>query len=274
MILTTRLKPTYSLWFLLIGIIITKTGKVSAHAPPRAMYYGHRVEPREPLQHIPSSLYYGSTSRDRLYDMPSCSQLRYMWKSSIKDFMDNNINENLDNNEIPMILNNPYYTTLLWRQQKPNFGKIVIEPKVSSKESNQNRVEVRFQGKSSSQDSPKDVTPIPGHFMDKPSQIGVVYGHVIHSPEEAQGRHQISTTDDKNRKSTENGVFGDFVTQVDDSDESKGRSTEINNHNNHQNSIKQQRTGSSSFKSAEDFFKSGIWHNKPVIPSVSFQRYH
>lgn len=271
MILTTRLKPrpTYSLWFLLIGIIIIKTGKVSAHAPPRAMYYGHRVEPREPLQHIPSSLYYGSTSRD----MPSCSQLRYLWKSSIKDFMDNNINDNLDNNEIPMILNNPYYTTLLWRQQTPNFGKILIEPKKSSKDSsNQNRVEVRFQGKSSSQDSNKDVTTIPGHFMDKPSQIGVVYGHVIHSPDEAQERHQISTTDNKNHKSRENGVFGDFVTQVDDSDESKGRPTE--NHNNHQNSIKQQRTGSSSFKSAEDFFKSGIWHNKPVIPSVSFQHYH
>lgn len=269
MILTTILKAgaqsmSCILWFCLMVVIIADTAQVAAHAPPRALYYGHRVQPREPLKHIPASLLLGS-SRDSVYDMPSCSQLRSIWRSSVKNYY-NSDNNNLETNEIPMLINNPYYAMLLWNeqqkmQQTPHFGKILNGP--TDRDANRvssNRAQNTYQ-----------VTPIPGRFMDRPTQIGVVYGHVINSPDEAQQRTlSTDTQDNTHRNKNSNDVgFGDFVTQEEDNDKSKSNAV-INRHS--QNS-KQQRTGSSSssFSSAEDFFKSGIWHNKPVIESVSFR---
>ena len=282
----------HSLWYIiLIGIVFISSGGVRAHAPPRPFYYGHRVEQREPFKHIPSSLVFGVDSpstRDRLYDvMPTCSQLKTLWKNSLKVFDQNNNqnpinnnNINLDSNEIPVILNNPYYMPFLYglHQSRPHFGKIISKPATHSPIFEE-RPPVHHTTKGLTENSAvreeDEIAAAPGQFMNEPSKVNVVYGHVIHSPEEADDRRHTKTPESKHRYH-ERGRFGEFVAQADDSNESNGRSTDTSNYSNDRLSsgVKQQRTAGNGFSTAEDFFKSGVWHDQPVIPSVSFQRIH
>ena len=276
---------------LVIGVVFISSEGVRGHAPPRPMYYGHRVEPREPFKHIPSALVFGVDStptRERLYDvMPTCGQLRNMWKSSLKNFNQNHINNNnLDSNEIPVILNNPYYMAFLYglHESRPHFGKIISKPTpVTHSPLFEDRLQPHRNGKGFTQKSSvreaEDVAPIPGHFSDTPA----VFGHPIYSPEEAKP--------DKNYRYHESGRFGEFVGQAsEDSNESNSKSSDKSKDDRGGErggdrggerggergtaGVKQQRTTGNGFSSADDFFKSGVWSDQPVIPSVSFQRFH
>lgn len=293
--LTTHLKVgstgVPSLWFILVlGIVLLSSEEARGHAPPRPLYYGHRIESREPFKHIPSALVFGVNSapvRNRLYDViPTCGQLRNMWKSSLKDIIqDNNNNNNLNNNflesnEIPVILNNPYYLAFLsgLQRSRPHFGKILSEkpnsatqPSVSDNRPTHHspKAHISIGSKQMSVRDDDLLAPIPGQFMDKP--IDMVFGHLVTSPDEAKAtRH---SADGKH------GRFGDFAANEPTDDQSDPKQTDnsispLSNERLKQSPSVRQRNAGNELSAAQDFFKSGVWHDQPVIPSVSFHQVH
>lgn len=278
-LITSKLKGKERLscvWFLLIAMIISKVDKTAAHASSKSIYYGHQVTPREQF-----SVPFYTNSKHDYEQFPSCTQLRFIWKSALKELQA----ENPENyreilNEIPMIVNNPYYYKMVWHQQQPrnqpNYGKILMAPILNRQREHQNERQIRYNQEDESESKQRDdqttQNNIPGLFGDTPAsedELGTVFGHVIKNPDEAQQhKHNIFEKDISRHEPKNKGVFGNFVEPAHEThDREELKNLVINKSN---NNVKHQRTGESSFSSADEFFKSGLWHNKPVIPSVSF----
>lgn len=298
MLLATRLeqqsRPS-AVHLLLCVLTVLSITRVRGHAPPRALYYGHRVSPQERLSQIPSVLYEMRSPSGGMLEMPSCSQLRYLWKSSVRDIAEARRGANNDGlaTFAPSFANNPYYMAMLWHRNEPaaHFGRIVTSatPTPTRKSDDVPAEEAKGKGQAAKSSETAAATatspaadvsrPLPGHFLDKQSDVGVVYGHVLHDASESRkkprpGAHRSAHTSSRHnsvKPDGEDGKWGRFVTEVevdDDQADERDGDSQFNYKHHQPRFVTQQRA--QGMASAADFFNSGVWHNKPVkvIPSM------
>ena len=236
----------FFLWLLLAS-------PVACHAPPRPTYYG-RLHQQPNLVHsnrytVDSSPAYSPRSSDReSLAVPSCGQLRSMWKTSVAQNWKQGPASHP--NEIPRVFN-PYYLNLLLdsnSKEGNHFGRIVNSP--AEKERLKEEEET--------------ITPQGGLFEDysiresRPRESDPAFGKMVLSPVEARkklpsGEFGRIIEDTSSKPSEISEVYGVEVTRPRVSQSSPS------------NSVSKSENGSRSSSSltASEFFNA-IWHDKPV----------